>query len=95
MSLTIKQQSAIWDKRIERMYDLVVKRGFRAKELAEYYETSANSIRTVLHRREISLIRWRHEFAKDMPFTWSRSGMTDNRRKSDIELFVDRKELAK
>ncbi len=92
MKLTIKQQSAIWDKRIERMYNLVVKRGFRAKELAEYYGTSANSIRTVLHRREISLIRWRHEFAKDMPFTWSRSGMTDNRRKSDIELHLDRKE---
>ena len=85
MKLSIKQQSAVWDKRIERMYDLVVKRGFRAKELAEYYGTSASSIRTVLHRREISLIRWRHEFAKGLPFSWSRRNMTD------IESFVYKK----
>jgi len=80
-----QQQGRYWDNQIPTIWRLVTTKGYRVKDLVKYYDSNPNTILSMLNRRDISLVRWRHDFAKGLPFSWSRRGMTD------IELFVDRK----
>jgi hypothetical protein len=69
-SRTIREQTKFWDDEIRNIWDMVTIKGFRSKEIAQHYGMNRNSMLQVLNRRNISLVRWRHEFAKGMGFTW-------------------------
>ena len=64
---------------------MVTAKGYRVKDLVKYYDSNPNVILSMLNRRGISLVRWRHDFAKGLPFSWSRRNMTD------VESFVYKK----
>ena len=69
----IREQTKFWDSEMRNIWDLVTLKGYRAKDLAKHYGVKPNSILAVLYRREVSLVRWRHDAANGKPFTWEKA----------------------
>jgi hypothetical protein len=68
--LSNKEKSKLWDAEMINVWHMVTNQGFRSKDIANHYGENRNSILAILHRRGISLVRWRYEFAKGAEFTW-------------------------
>ena len=82
---TRQQQCRYWDDQIPTIWRLVTINGYRIKDLVKHYDSKTNTILSMLNRRNISLVRWRYDFAKGLPLSWSRRNMTD------VESFVYKK----
>ena len=61
----IQEKKEYWDNQMLEIKRLVTMNGFRMKDLAKHFDCTASSIATVLHRRGISLVGLRHNFAKE------------------------------
>jgi hypothetical protein len=68
--LSNKEKSKLWDAEMINIWQMVTAKSFRSQDIANHYGENRNSILALLHRRGISLVRWRHEFAKGAKFTW-------------------------
>ena len=59
-----KEAAKFWADQISIIKCLVQQHGFKLKDVAEFYDTTVGAISTVLHRRTLSLNRWRDEQSK-------------------------------
>ena len=61
----IQEKKEYWYSQMPEIKRLVTMNGFRMKDLAKRFDCTASSIATVLHRRGISLVGLRYNFAKE------------------------------
>ena len=62
---SVKETAKFWDDQISIIKCLVLQHGLKLKGIADCYDTTVGAISTVLHRRGISLNRWRYEQSKE------------------------------
>jgi hypothetical protein len=61
---SIADRSKYWDTQISVIKSLVLMRGYTIKDVANFYDVSSGSIRSVLSHRKESVLRWRHDHNK-------------------------------
>ena len=62
---SVESTRKFWNEQVSIIKCLVLHHGFKLKDVAEFYDTTVGAISTVLHRRGISLNRWRYEQSKE------------------------------
>jgi hypothetical protein len=54
-------QTQYWDYQIPVIKCLVINHNFKMKDIAKFYNVTSGAIGTILHKRGVGLLRWRHE----------------------------------
>lgn len=61
-----RNKTEFWDRQLSVMKILIGFHGFRAKQLAEFYQCSVGTILAMLHKRQTGLLLIRHQHKKQM-----------------------------
>ena len=64
MTQSIANRSKYWDTQIKEIKSMVLMLGYTVNDVANFYGVSHGSIRSVLSRRQESVLRWRHDHNK-------------------------------
>ena len=64
MTQSIANRSKYWDTQIKEIKSMVLMLGYTVNDVAKFYGVTHGSIRSVLSRRQESVLRWRHDHNK-------------------------------